>query len=288
MTQRVKVAFLLAVAAALGAAVVMSACESVPLTAAPGTTMTLDAHPNFVMANGGTSVVTAILVEPAGTFVPDGTEVFFFTTLGRVDASGKSVNGVVRVNFVSDSRSGRATVSAFSGGPAPEPSATPTASPTPNPTPTPAGLLDVQASDGSSAGAHDFEATTGQNSATVEITVGNVLANRVQAAANPPLLANNRSTTIVATVFDQSGNPIQNVPVYFSLGTGATAAESMESGGAPRFTDSNGQAFDTFRTRAPYDPNVLSSQRTVLVNATTANGISATPVTVTVTVNVTH
>ena len=49
-----------------------------------------DREPEFVIANGGVSVVTAILVEPAGTFVPDGTEVFFFTDLGRVDASGKT------------------------------------------------------------------------------------------------------------------------------------------------------------------------------------------------------
>ena len=81
------------------------ACESVPLTAAPGTSMTLIANPPFVIANGGVSVVTAILVEPVGTFVPDGTEVFFFTDLGRVDSSGKTVNGVARVNFVADARS---------------------------------------------------------------------------------------------------------------------------------------------------------------------------------------
>jgi hypothetical protein len=42
----------------------------------------LTANPTFVIANGGVSAVTAILVEPAGTFVPDGTEVFFFTNLG--------------------------------------------------------------------------------------------------------------------------------------------------------------------------------------------------------------
>ena len=89
-----------------GAAVGIIACESVPLTAAPGTSMTLIANPTFVIANGGVSVVTAILVEPVGTFVPDGTEVFFFTDLGRVDSSGKTVNGVARVNFVADARSG--------------------------------------------------------------------------------------------------------------------------------------------------------------------------------------
>ncbi len=61
-----------------------------------------------MVANGGISVLSAILVEPAGTFVPDGTEVFFFTNLGRVDEVGKTRNGVARVNFVSDARSGSA------------------------------------------------------------------------------------------------------------------------------------------------------------------------------------
>ena len=123
MSKRTTLTLGLAVAAA-SAALLMPACESVPLTAAPGTSLTLIANPEFVIANGGISVVTAILVEPAGTFVPDGVEVFFFTNLGRVDASGKTVNGVARVNFVSDARSGEATVTAISGGPAPAPTAT--------------------------------------------------------------------------------------------------------------------------------------------------------------------
>src|SRR5262249_34829172 len=101
MSKRIRLAFG-AVLSAGALALAMPACESVPLTAAPGTSMSLIANPEFVIANGGTSVVTAILVEPAGTFVPNGTEVFFFTNLGRVDASGKTVNGVARVNFVSD------------------------------------------------------------------------------------------------------------------------------------------------------------------------------------------
>ena len=93
-------------------------CEEVPLTAPAGTSIFLQCNPPFVVANGGTSVVTALLTEPAGTLVPDGTVVLFFTTLGRIDAQGQSVNGVVRVNFVADSRSGTATITAFSGGPA--------------------------------------------------------------------------------------------------------------------------------------------------------------------------
>jgi hypothetical protein len=45
---------------AAGVALLMPACESVPLTAAPGTELTMIANPTFVIANGGLSVVTAI------------------------------------------------------------------------------------------------------------------------------------------------------------------------------------------------------------------------------------
>jgi hypothetical protein len=268
MSKRVKVALALAVAVAAGGALVMPACESVPLTAAPGTEMTLIANPTFVIANGGVSVVTAILVEPAGTFVPDGTEVFFFTNLGRVDASGKSHDGVVRVNFVSDARSGTATVTAVSGGPAPASTGTP------SPSPTPAAGGDLHASAGSGVAALGVSAAAGQNSATVDISIGSALPARVQVTANPPVLATARSATIVANVFDANGNPVQNVPVIFTAApgtsTGTTAppfTEVLDSGGAPRFTDANGQAFDTLTTKSPTG----TLQKTVVVTATTAN-----------------
>jgi len=246
-----------------GAAVValMPACESVPLTAAPGTSMTLIANPTFVIANGGVSVVTAILVEPAGTFVPDGVEVFFFTNLGRVDASGKTVNGVARVNFVSDARSGKARVTAISGGPAPAPSATPT--PTTQKTGTP-GI--AAAGDGAAAG----DAAGAENSAFVDISIGSALPTRVLVTASPQRITTPRQAAITATVYDKSGNPVQNVPVVFSL-SGALIEETLESGGGQLFTDSSGQVHDTLRTRAP----VGGLQKTVTVTATTANGIEA-------------
>ena len=93
----------------------LAGCEAAPLTAPNGSSIFLQANPTFVIANGGISVVTAVVTEPAGTFVPDGTEVFFFTNLGRIDQTGKTVRGIARVNFVSDSRSGHATVTAISG-----------------------------------------------------------------------------------------------------------------------------------------------------------------------------
>ena len=83
-------------------------CASVPLTAPSGSSLTLNVNPTFVAANGGVSAVTAILVEPAGTFVPDGTVVFFLTDLGRIEPQVKTKNGFAYANFVSDSRSGTA------------------------------------------------------------------------------------------------------------------------------------------------------------------------------------
>lgn len=220
------------------------ACESVPLTAAPGTSMTLVANPPFVIASGGVSLVTAILVEPAGTFVPDGTEVFFFTNLGRVDSPGKTVDGIARVNFVSDSRSGQATVTAISGGPAPAPSASP----------------------GTGTGT-----ATGDGSASVTITIGSALPARVLVGADPQRITGSRRSTITATVFDEFGNPVQNVPVVFSL-SGSLIEETLSSGGVQQFTDSSGQVRDTLSTRAP----IGGVQKTVTVTATTANGVDGT------------
>jgi hypothetical protein len=267
MSNSQKLAVGLALLGACAAAGII-ACESVPLTAAPGTMMTLIANPEFVIANGGISVVTAILVEPAGTFVPDGTEVFFFTNLGRVDGTGKTRNGVARVNFVSDARSGIATVVAISGGPAPTPG------PSPSPTPTPAtrkggGTPDIAAA---------LSLAADENSASVEISVGNALPARVLVTADPPRISTPRYSRIVATVFDQDGNPVQNVPVSFSIALGDpldVLEETLDSGGALLFTNSNGQVTDVMRTDAP----IGLGQKTVTVTATTATGETG-PVTV--------
>jgi hypothetical protein len=92
----------------------------------------------------------------------------------------------------------------------------------------------------------------------------------------------------VANVFDVNGNTVQNVPVIFSAesssGDPNTPAppltEFRAGGGAPRFTDANGQAFDTLRTRAPA-PGAAGLSKTVVVKATPAKGESGT-VTVTI------
>jgi hypothetical protein len=96
-------------------AVLFAACDGAYLTAPPESTITLTANPPFVAAHGGVSVITAFVVEPAGTYVPDGTVVRWFTDLGRIDPETRTRNGVAQAHFVSDARSGEATITAMSG-----------------------------------------------------------------------------------------------------------------------------------------------------------------------------
>jgi len=215
----------LAVAVALS--MVHVTCDQPPMTAPPGTTLTIFANPPFIVANGGVSVISALLIEPAGTTVPDGTVVQFFTTLGQIESEGQTRRGVARVNLVSDSRSGTAQVTAASG----------------------------------------------DQTATIEggVVIGSALPATVQVSANPPAMRSNQWSALTANVFDDNGNPISNVPVIFSVeGSGATGTgEVLDSGGAQLFTDTNGQVFDTLRSKRP-----LSEFAVVTVTATTANGVS--------------
>ncbi len=252
---------------AMTAASLTAGCDKVPLMSPGGSQILFEANPSFVVANGGRSMLTAVLTEPAGTFVPDGTVVFFFSTLGQVDASGKTVNGIARVYFVADSRSGHACVTAYSGGAAPSAATCTTSGGGTAASPAP--------STGGSGRA------TGQGSATIQIDIGSALPARAFLSADPPRITNPRRTTIIATVFDASGNPVQNVPVVFTI-TAATPVleETLDSGGSPAFTDSNGQAFDTLRTRAlPVPP-----QKTVTVSAAVP-ALTGTAPSVTVFVN---
>lgn len=224
------------------------ACEVPPLMA-PGSSVTVFANPPFIVANGGVSIITALVVEPAGTLVPDGTVVFFFTNLGRVDPQGKTRDGVARVNLVSDARSGTARVTAFSGGAAPAPTGT--------------------ATGGGGGSGEGF----------TEVTIGSALPARVVLTASPPTVRGGGSSFITANVFDERGNPVPHVPVVFTVTavTGGLIGVGLESGGGQRFTDNNGQAFDTLRTR------VGTTAGTVSITATAAGGMAMAP-TVTVTV----
>ena len=244
--------------AAQGLAVLLAlaqvTCHQVIMTAPPGSSLTLFANPNFIPANGGVAIISALVTEPAGTPVPDGTVVQFFTNLGRIDEQGKTNDGVARVNLVSDSRSGTATVTAFSGG----------ASAAPAPAPSPSASPGTGTASGAATG-------------TVQVVIGSALPAIVLVTAFPNTLPANgqRYATIRAFVLDANGNPVPNVPVLFAITQGANPSgdpDIMESRGTPVFTDNNGVAEDTLLVRTPH----TAAQKTLTITATTANGKTGT------------
>ena len=65
-------------------ALVAAACDTVPLTAPSGSSVTI-ATANSVVPIGGTAEVTAFVSEQGGTAVQNGTTVRFTTNLGRME-----------------------------------------------------------------------------------------------------------------------------------------------------------------------------------------------------------
>ena len=239
-------------------------CHQVILTAPPGSSVSLFANPPFIDANGGVSVISALVIEPTGAPVADGTVIQFFTTLGRIDEQSKTNDGVARVNLISDSRSGTAVVTAVSGAPAetgPAPSPSPTAAPAPTP--------------------------GGSGTGSVQVVIGSARPEFVQVTADPnPIQSDGpRESVISAFVRDGFGNPVANVPVIFTIGPAPSPAptatpsgapvgfantERLEGEGQPIFTDNNGRAQDVLRTQHP--PGAPSKQ--VTVAATLPTGLA--------------
>jgi hypothetical protein len=191
----------------------------------------LFASPPFVPANGGVSTITAIITEPAGTPVADGTVMLCFSDIGHVDPQGKTKNGIARVNFVSDSRSGIATITCLSGGAAPAPVAS--------------------ASPGGGGGG-GTGGTSGTGADTVLVGVGNALVTALRLRADPPRITISNSTHVFALVVGLFGNPLPNVPVYFSIvppSAGSDPGTEFFDVTGPVFTNNNGEAENVMRTR---------------------------------------
>jgi hypothetical protein len=238
-----------------GLALSQLTCHQVLFTAPPGSSLTVIANPTFIPANTGVSVISAIVYDPTGSPVADGTVIQFFTNLGRIDEQGRTNDGVARVNLYADSRSGTAEVHAFiPGGSATAPS------------PTPGG-------GGVAAAVVD---------SSVEVRIGSQRPVAIILTASPQRITQPRFATIAANVFDEFGNAVSNVPVFFSLSTdGAVLEESLDSGSSPVFTDNNGRASDALRTS--YDRD--APPKTVTVTATTPTGAGNLSATVSVAVN---
>jgi hypothetical protein len=190
-----------------------------------------------VSSDGAISNITALVLEPAGTTVSDGTIILFFTDIGSIDRQAKTKDGQAHVNFTSDSRSGVAHISAVCGGAAPAaaPSTSPSASPPPV---TPGG-------------------GGGSGSATINVTVGNVRVKAVVGVrADPPRITDSNSTHVFARVVDESGNGISNVPVFFEIATTPNPGTEFFDIPGPVFTNNSGEAENVMRTRRDTAGNI--------------------------------
>ncbi len=100
----------------LAAAATLAGCDKVPLLAPTNTTIRLTAGLGVLPVAGSTEV-TAIVIEAAGTPVQNGTVVTFTSSLGTVEPrEGRTSNGQVTVRYIAGSQSGTAKIGAFSGG----------------------------------------------------------------------------------------------------------------------------------------------------------------------------
>src|SRR5262245_55311823 len=97
-------------------AMLLAACDKVPLMAPTGSAITLSANSSTVPTNG-TVGLTAFVTESSGTPVQNGSTVRFTTTLGTVTpADVQTSNGVAVATFNAGANSGIATIHAISGG----------------------------------------------------------------------------------------------------------------------------------------------------------------------------
>ena len=190
-------------------------CDKVPLTAPNSSTITLSA-PTRTLPTGGSTQLSAIVTEPAGTPVQDGTTVLFQTNLGRLDpAEAHTRGGVATTMFFAGDVSGAAEVKALSG---------------------PAG---------------SGSTTTATNAVT--ILIGNAaigtIAVRSSAGSVP---ATGGTVDIVATVLSDggtsggtavAGGPMPGVQVSFSTTAGTLSGTRVT-------TDGNGEAVTRLTTDA--------------------------------------
>jgi hypothetical protein len=103
------------------AAILASACDKLPLLAPQESTIKLSAASTVVQTNG-TTEIRATVLEPSGTPVQNGTTVTFTTNLGTISpVDARTLNGVATAQFLGNGQSGKATITAISGGAASDP-----------------------------------------------------------------------------------------------------------------------------------------------------------------------
>lgn len=225
-------------------------CDRVPLLAPTQSTITIDAASRVVETGGSTSV-TAMVIESSGTPVQNGTVVRFTTSLGRLDpVEAQTRNGVATTTFFAGNDSGVAEVKATSGSAGGASTTTPSSGNTGNGTTTPT--------------------TTTTSSNVVQIAVGAGAVDTVTLRANPSSVSTNGGTvTLIATVVGAGGRLLSNVPVGFSATRGTLSSSSA-------VTDAQGEARVTLATNGDTDITAVAGTKNATAKITGQPGPSVT------------
>jgi adhesin/invasin len=233
-------------------ALVAVACDTVPLTAPSGSTLTITAA-STIVPTGGTTEIRAFVAEEGGIAVQNGTIVYFATNLGRLEPTeAQTRNGYAVATFVAGESAGVATVMASSGGTG--------SSATPPPT---------------TGNGTTTTTTTSTGSNSVQITVGAAASEAVVLNASATSVSLGGGTvTLIASVVDISGNRLRNVPVNFSTDAGTLAATVAN-------TDANGEARVDLTTNREANVTARAGSKTatlrITVNAPATVAITANP-----------
>jgi adhesin/invasin len=233
-------------------AAAMAGCQKVPLLGPTGSTISVSAQ-STVLPPGGSTQVSATVIESGGTPVQDGTLVRFSASLGRVEPPEvETRGGTATTTFVAGSSSGTAQVRATSG----------------------------------AAGGGEGEAAAN----VVSITIGGAAAAVVSVSANPSRVGPSGGTvSIVASATDTAGNRLVGVPVTFSTDAGTLSSSSAitdASGEARVSLTTDRQAVVTARVgdKSGTVTVTVAAAGTVSITASPNNPVpSGTPVTLTVT-----
>jgi hypothetical protein len=219
-------------------------CDKVPLLAPTNSTVTVDAG-SRVVPTGGTTEVTATVIESGGTPVQNGTLVRFTTTLGRLDpVEAQTRNGIAVTTFMAGNDSGIAEVKATSGGAGSTTTTTPGTGTTPGP-------------------------SSPSNSNIVLIAVGSGAVDTVTVRANPSTVSTGAggTVTVIATVVGTGGRLLSGIPVSFSATRGTLSSSSA-------VTDAQGEARVTLTTNADTDITAAAGTKTATAKVTGQPGPS--------------
>ena len=228
------------------AMLVAISCDRVPLLAPTNSTVTIDAGSRVVETGGSTSV-SAMVIEQSGTPVQNGTTVRFSTTLGRLDpVESQTKNGVATTTFFAGNDSGVAEVRANSGG---------------------AGGGTTTPSNGNGGTGGTTTTTTATNSNVVMISVGSAAVDTVTVRANPSSVSTGTGGTVsvIATVIGTGGRLLSNIPVSFSASRGTMSSTTAT-------TDAQGEARVTLTTNGDTDITVAAGTKTATAKVTGVPG----------------